>query len=104
MFDRVFQHAVHVHVETFQRARELLVSALHDDPNFLVDAFVDQLGGQEERGVVLGGRGGWQSHCYYMLVFFKVRFEWCDACVCIASAKTSFVMTNAFRENDSPQK
>ena len=44
VLDRVFQHAVHVHVETFQYPRELFVSALHDDPNFLVDAFVHQLG------------------------------------------------------------
>jgi len=52
VFDRVFQNAIHVHVESFQSAGEFFVSVFHDYPDFLVDAFVHEFRGEEEGRVV----------------------------------------------------
>ena len=52
VLDRVFQHAIHVHVESFQSAGEFFVSVFHDYPDFLVDAFVHEFRGEEEGRVV----------------------------------------------------
>ena len=50
-FDGVFEDAIHVHVEAFQDAGELFVSALHYYPDFFVHALVHQLGREENRRV-----------------------------------------------------
>ena len=55
VLDRVFQHAIHVHVESFQSAGEFFVSVFHDYPDFLVDAFVHEFGREEEGRVVRCG-------------------------------------------------
>ena len=50
-FDGVFEDAIHVHVEAFQHAGELFVSALHYYPDFFVHALVHQLRREKNRRV-----------------------------------------------------
>ena len=50
-FDGVFEDAIHVHVEAFQHADELFVSALHYYPDFFVHALVHQLRREKNRRI-----------------------------------------------------
>ena len=52
VLDRVFQNAIHVHVESFQSPGEFFVSVFHDYPDFLVGAFVHEFRREEEGRVV----------------------------------------------------